>query len=185
MFIIREKSASERQQYTPVSPAELIPKILDNENLLEHLKAIQAEDTHYLKQGSENYKIIFQSKVQEQGFNFPYQIGTNGNNPNMADEVEVDVLPGDIVVLGTDGIFDNMHRSTFLKCFEAMKGRGEIEPESLARALADEAFRFSLEEGFLSPFTFSALLGVGAFYKGGKSDDITVAVGVVRARGEC
>ena len=61
----------------------------------------------------ESYKIIFESAAQQRGFNFPYQLGwgKNGDQPILATEFNHQVKDGDIIILGTDGVFDNLSPS--------------------------------------------------------------------------
>ena len=52
-------------------------------------------------------------QVQQHAFNMPYQLASarllpEADAPEDADVYELDVEPGDVVVLGTDGLFDNM-----------------------------------------------------------------------------
>lgn len=56
------------------------------------------------------YQVIFESKSQQRRFNFPMQLGwnTNGDNPRVAKNEEHDVNSGDLVILGTDGVLDNL-----------------------------------------------------------------------------
>jgi protein phosphatase PTC7 len=58
-----------------------------------------------------NKKLMYKSPVQQHNFNCPYQLGNHKNSyrPCSATEVKVEVVPGDIIVLGTDGLMDNMH----------------------------------------------------------------------------
>lgn len=57
-----------------------------------------------------NYFIVFQSKSQQRRFNFPMQLGwnLNGDNPNVAVNASHDVSHDDIVIVGTDGLLDNL-----------------------------------------------------------------------------
>ena len=56
------------------------------------------------------YEVVFQSKSQQRRFNFPYQLGweQNGDHPESALNLSHDVKHQDIVVLGTDGVLDNL-----------------------------------------------------------------------------
>ncbi|KAF5186193.1 phosphatase PTC7-like protein [Thalictrum thalictroides] len=56
------------------------------------------------------HKCIYCSPVQHQGFNnCPYQLGNavKCDSPSLAEVLEVAIEVGDIVVAGTDGLFDN------------------------------------------------------------------------------
>jgi serine/threonine protein phosphatase PrpC len=53
------------------------------------------------------------AQVQQHSFNLPYQLASPELLPeaDTADDAavyEIDALPGDILILGTDGLFDNM-----------------------------------------------------------------------------
>ena len=52
---------------------------------------------------------IFRSKEQTHGFNFPYQIGSGGDDPEKAETQLHSVDHNDILVVGTDGLFDNLY----------------------------------------------------------------------------
>lgn len=52
-------------------------------------------------------------QAQQHSFNCPFQLASQkrypeANSPDDADVYEVSLLPGDILVLGSDGLFDNM-----------------------------------------------------------------------------
>ena len=58
-------------------------------------------------------KIIFSSPVMEHYFNCPRQLANpkkvrEGDTPAIAQEDELELKKGDVVVLATDGVFDNM-----------------------------------------------------------------------------
>lgn len=60
--------------------------------------------------GKDKLEIVYESKEQQHAFNFPFQVGTNGDPPSSAEVNAHNVLNGDIIILGTDGLWDNMHR---------------------------------------------------------------------------
>ncbi|KAG5623792.1 hypothetical protein H5410_009010 [Solanum commersonii] len=55
--------------------------------------------------------IVYKSKVQQSRFNCPFQLGngSTSDDPNIAEKISVTVIAGDVTVLGTDGLFDNVH----------------------------------------------------------------------------
>lgn len=65
---------------------------------------------------------IFRSKEQQYSFNFPYQCGTNCDLPYAAFDTEHSVAARDIVVMGTDGVFDNVYDSDLEPCLLNHKG---------------------------------------------------------------
>ena len=53
-------------------------------------------------------EVVFRSKEQQYSFNFPYQCGTNCDPPSYADSNSHSVKDGDILLLASDGVFDNV-----------------------------------------------------------------------------
>jgi len=58
-------------------------------------------------QVGQNLTTVYRSKEQQKRFNFPYQIGTGGDDPSTAIDKDVAVQHNDIIVMGSDGVFDN------------------------------------------------------------------------------
>ena len=132
----------------------------------------------------ENPRILYESKEQQHSFNFPFQVGTNGDDPEKAEANAHKVEHGDILVVGSDGLWDNLHRG---KIVDLVRGftRGEnhqIKDATLiAECLAKEAEKQSYLQHYMSPFAEGARAH-GYAYSGGKPDDITVIVGQVELR---
>ena len=119
--------------------------------------------------------IVFRSEEQQHSFNFPYQVGTNGDNPATAVVQSHDLLLDDIVLLGTDGVFDNLFNLDIIKDLEGFLAGNEFDATLLAQTIAKSAFAKSLDPKWQSPFAVNAK-GSGYRFKGGKSDDITVII---------
>jgi len=119
--------------------------------------------------------IFYRSKEQQHGFNFPYQVGTDGDSPLTAVEFSHQLMYGDIVVVGSDGMFDNLYDETTLEEVEKLK---DTTPGDIARRLAQLSFKLSLNRKYFSPFA-KAGRESNFPYMGGKSDDIAVVVGIV------
>jgi protein phosphatase PTC7 len=119
--------------------------------------------------------IYQRSDEQQHGFNFPYQVGTDGDSPSTALEFSHRVRHGDIVIVASDGMFDNLYDNTTLEEVENLK---TSPPVIIARRLAQLAFKLSLNRKYLSPFAASAKKSKVSFM-GGKSDDIAVVVAFV------
>ncbi|KAM6573904.1 hypothetical protein CsatA_022231 [Cannabis sativa] len=118
-----------------------------------------------------NDKLVYRSKTQLVEFNVPYQLGNSEgyDTPDSAGTMEITVVPKDVIVLGTDGLFDNMFVSDIedvLKMFFSMGS---------AFWLAEFSRRYSLMKDRKSPFS-EAATKAGRSYTGGKFDDITVIV---------
>mmetsp|Transcript_18401 Transcript_18401/g.49829 ORF Transcript_18401/g.49829 Transcript_18401/m.49829 type:complete len:196 (-) Transcript_18401:114-701(-) len=125
--------------------------------------------------------VAFRSPQQLRGFNAPYQLGrapdspedspdSRFETPQDADLVRVPVRDGDLVVLATDGLFDNMPEHEVLDVVEAGEGRDEAW---LSAALAQRAQELSLDKDVDSPFAILAKDN-DILWGGGRPDDITV-----------
>ncbi|KAH6809203.1 hypothetical protein C2S51_026986 [Perilla frutescens var. frutescens] len=126
---------------------------------------------------------IYRSPVQQHEFNMPYQlgIGSSPDGPVEAAEMVVEVESGDIIVVGTDGLFDNV----FPEDVEATVNRCLKDGTPLAmvaRELAKTALHNSLKRDTVSPYEVAAY-EAGVAHSGGKPDDITVVVAYVLPMG--
>ncbi|KAI9165800.1 hypothetical protein LWI28_020758 [Acer negundo] len=122
-----------------------------------------------------NSECIFQSPIQQHGFNHPYQLGCTSrfsDSVDIAMEIVVPVQSGDIVVAGTDGLLDNMFPSEIEQIITKAQDQ---TPAHLALTIADYALYNSLDRFSESPFSRAAYFA-GKKHVGGKIDDITVVV---------
>ena len=93
---------------------------------------------------------IFQSVDLIHDFNLPYQVGTQGDDPRKA-HCESHVLhPGDLIILATDGLWDNIVPDEMKRIIEfCMKANAETTSSLLneiAKTLATAARRNSVDE---------------------------------------
>ena len=122
--------------------------------------------------------VVGRSEEVLHGFNFPFQLGTNGDDPSKAKILSHDLENGDLVVMFTDGFCDNVHDDQALALVTHFVGQKSGKIEELAESLAKKALEQSRNRRFASPFSLRA--GKEGFYHlGGKEDDITVLVGEV------
>ncbi|KAI9327062.1 phosphatase 2C-like domain-containing protein [Zopfochytrium polystomum] len=134
-------------------------------------------------------EAIFRSEEQQHSFNFPYQLGTGSRDtPGDALAYLIKVREGDLVVLGTDGIFDNVFDDEILEIVKktaasaapALLHRPRIDPQRTADALLAKAREVAEDSKFgNSPFQARAIQE-GLYYQGGKLDDATVLTGLIR-----
>ncbi|KAM3136721.1 hypothetical protein pb186bvf_011166 [Paramecium bursaria] len=137
----------------------------------------------YRKKENE-YELLFKSEEQQRSFNFPLQIGSEGDSPTVAKQEKHDVLSvqkivycfqGDLIVLGTDGLFDNIQAKQILIIINDHIKSSGLNPQALSQSIAEYAYRLSLDKNYNSPFAQNAYKH-RLHFKGGKSDDITVVV---------
>lgn len=123
-----------------------------------------------------NGALVYRSKEQQHDFNFPFQLGEGSDDtPAVATTRTVSVEPGDLVIVGSDGLFDNMHEESITSIVGVHTNIDEIA-DRLAKLASINANNVS----FMSPFAVNALRYGYTGMIGGKLDDITVVVGVVR-----
>ncbi|PNW81687.1 hypothetical protein CHLRE_06g256300v5 [Chlamydomonas reinhardtii] len=122
-------------------------------------------------------KVAFHTPQQQHGFNFPYQIGSAdsmSDSPSSAQRFEVAVQPGDLLVLGTDGLWDNCFDEEVASVLKYC-GEQKMEVAKMAQVLAHYARHRASDSKFASPFAYAAFQA-GYAYMGGKMDDITVVI---------
>ena len=124
------------------------------------------------------YTTVYKSKEQQHSFNFPFQIGENGDDPSKSIANEHKLNKKDIVILGTDGLFDNVYPEDLEQLVNETLANGKYDSAGLAKAIAEQAFKNSIDTVNISPFAENAR-NAGLRFSGGKSDDITVVVGRV------
>ncbi|GAV67380.1 SpoIIE domain-containing protein [Cephalotus follicularis] len=123
-------------------------------------------------------QCVYKSPIQQHGFNHPYQLGNSkkSDTPVCADEIKVQVENGDVIVAGSDGLFDNMYPHEIVGILGLVEGYAF--PEQLAWMIAESASSNSHDKDLYSPFA-KANEEAGFHYLGGKIDDITVVVGQI------
>lgn len=131
-----------------------------------------------------NEEILLQSSEHQHQFNFPYQLGRNKygephgeDRPSDAEIYQITLEKGDVVVMGSDGLLDNVWPKEILDYIN----KQPRNPIALADGLASMAYHASQQDDNFVPFFHRAKEeGVQfASYRGGKEDDITVLVGIV------
>ncbi|MED6146673.1 hypothetical protein PIB30_036751 [Stylosanthes scabra] len=120
---------------------------------------------------------VFRSPVQQHGFNFTYQLGTNGDLPSSGQVFTIAVAPGDVIVAGTDGLFDNLYNNE-ITAVVVHAVRAGFGPQVTAQKIAALARQRALDKNRQTPFS-TAAQDAGIRYYGGKLDDTTVVVSYI------
>ncbi|XP_059638619.1 probable protein phosphatase 2C 55 [Cornus florida] len=126
-------------------------------------------------------EVIYQSQVQQHRFNCPYQpqLGKNNDSPVSAQELTVSVKLEDVIVAGSDGLFDNMHTSEI----EELVKHGVEEdytPQQLVWSLAWFAHSCSFDRLSSSPFEIAAQEARMEYMGGTCNDAFVQEVGASR-----
>ncbi|CAD7953288.1 unnamed protein product [Amoebophrya sp. A25] len=129
---------------------------------------------------SEN-RIIFKSEEQCHDFNFPKQLGTNSDDmPEHCDVHSVKVELGDIILVATDGVFDNLFDEDIVQKIS----NSNLTIDERNTELVKSAFILSLDPHYKSPFAVrerehaiqTKQDGTRPPYNGGKPDDISAVL---------
>lgn len=91
----------------------------------------------------------------------------------MGQNIQQKVREGDILVVASDGLYDNMADSDLVNIVSS-----EEDPMTLAETLGTMASKRGIDKSFSSPFMMAAQKA-GVNWEGGKADDITVVVAKV------
>lgn len=121
-------------------------------------------------------KVILSSTIQQHRFNTPYQLGNQSDDlPEIADIKQITLKPGDYIVLGTDGLFDNLYDSEILQALSEIPIESSIQ--TMAESIALKAYEVSKSNQVKIPFNEMAEHHFGmSYWENGKQDDITVIV---------
>jgi len=138
---------------------------------------------------SGSWVVVHQSKEQQHYFNCPRQLGTNStDSPLDADQYILDCLPGDLIVMATDGMYDNVSPEEVCDILSNLDFKTEIDDVcndidevlgKTAHVLALEASEAQADRERMTPFAVSARAH-GFNFAGGKPDDITIVVSLVQ-----
>jgi len=139
-----------------------------------HMRSVNLGDSGFAV--LRNRTMFFKSPAQQHSFNFPYQLGSGKDNdsPALADLYELELKAGDIVVLGTDGLFDNVFENDMITVLDEGRKKG-MPPQEAARNLALFAQELGSSSVIRSPFSIAAARD-GYLFVGGKLDDTSVIV---------
>jgi len=168
-------------------------------------------------------KIVHKTREQQHMFNCPFQLTrlpqpedfdsvlaegktaliqavksnrfAHQDGPDDADLYSCRLREGDLLLLGTDGLFDNIHDQELCELLSQVVSPLEVggpcgsdpkeftDPNIIASAIAMAAFHRSKDRSARTPFTLHAK-DAGLYHVGGKMDDITVvAAWAVRRSG--
>ena len=137
-----------------------------------------------------NGKIVHRSSEQTHCFNTPFQLSLPPSRmkhsvltdpPESADKYEFKVEDGDVIILATDGLFDNVPDRLLVKEINSIKGctNDQVKIQECCNTIAFIARNLSRDEYVLSPFARNAILNGYVGMRGGKEDDITVVLAAV------
>eukprot|EP00112_Aurelia_sp_Birch-Aquarium-sp1_P023253 Seg685.10 transcript_id=Seg685.10/GoldUCD/mRNA.D3Y31 product="Protein phosphatase PTC7" protein_id=Seg685.10/GoldUCD/D3Y31 len=135
-------------------------------------------------------KVLYRSSEQQHYFNTPYQLASPPPDQegtviqDSIDEADQSTIPleeDDVIVLGSDGLFDNLSTQQIGREILQLKDTSKESLQYLANCLAGKARKLAYDPNYLSPFAVNARKA-GIEIRGGKPDDITVLISLVSSR---
>lgn len=111
----------------------------------------------------------------------PYQLSEDSpDQPKDGTKLNVELVSGDVVIMGSDGIFDNVDDDTIL---DLVAKAPAIKPTPFAKKICDVSRKASLDKNSPTPYSKQAKRRGDADYKdglGGKLDDVSCIVVVCK-----
>eukprot|EP00842_Homolaphlyctis_polyrhiza_P006903 jgi/Hompol1/801/HPOL_005446-RA len=133
--------------------------------------------------------LVFTNSEQQHSFNFPYQLGTPDPNtppdkPSDAQSFEITVQEEDTIILASDGLYDNVYDSEIIRTavrFWRPDSHDGFYLEVTSHALLARALE-TARDPYASnvPFRHRAQIEGVRTQGGGKLDDVTVIVAVIK-----
>ncbi|XP_065830409.1 protein phosphatase PTC7 homolog [Oscarella lobularis] len=130
--------------------------------------------------------IVSSSAAQMHALNYPYQLtilpekirskGISLLSPAAADSSSFQLESGDIVVVATDGLYNNLHREQIENYASLVEVVDDDSLKRLAKILVTEARTLSFDSKYFSPFAEESTRVYSQRCLGGKPDDVTVIV---------
>ena len=133
-------------------------------------------------------EVAHRSPHQEHEFGRPFQLGHHdaSDHPRDAMLTTFPLEPGDVIVMGSDGLWDNLSESEILELVEQafnstgyQRGLGAESRAAAARAsgaVVSAAYAASMDKRRTTPYSLAATENFDMVYSGGKKDDITAVV---------
>lgn len=134
------------------------------------------------------FEVFFKSDEQTHGFNIPYQVGREGDDPKTAIIKKHKVEKNDLIILASDGLWDNLEVKDILGIVNKISQKREsvsLDTKYLAEVLSSKAEKYSRDPNHCSPFVKRAFEQGRRGIYGGKPDDITIIIAQIVQETRC
>ncbi|KAG1673491.1 Protein phosphatase PTC7 [Nymphon striatum] len=132
-------------------------------------------------------EVLHRSEEQIHYFNTPHQLSQPpsdqsfqvlSDSPDTADTSSFKVQEGDLILLATDGLFDNVPDNMIINELSKLKDCNREKIQATVNSLALQARVLAFDSSYMSPFSKRAQQhGINTI--GGKPDDITIILALV------
>ncbi|PIN12199.1 Serine/threonine protein phosphatase [Handroanthus impetiginosus] len=125
--------------------------------------ALTDEGLHAINLGDSGFMVVrdgctvFKSPSQQHDFNFTYQLecGNDGDLPSSGQVFTIPVAPGDVIIAGTDGLFDNLYNND-ITAVVVHAVRAGFGPQVTAQKIAALARQRAQDKNRQTPFSTAA-----------------------------
>ncbi|KAL0872666.1 hypothetical protein Bca101_022371 [Brassica carinata] len=126
-----------------------------------------------------NRTVLQKSSPMFHHFCFPLHITQGDDILKLSEVYHVNLEEGDVVLLATDGLFDNLYEKEIVSIVCRLLEQG-LEPQRIAELLAAKAQEVGRSETERTPFADAAKEEGHDGYRGGKLDAVTIIVSLVK-----
>nr|KJB32025.1 hypothetical protein B456_005G218800 [Gossypium raimondii] len=112
---------------------------------------------------------------------FPVQIARGDQPSDFVEVYKVDLYEKDVIITATDGLFDNLYERDIVSIVSKSL-QESLRPQEIAELLATRAQEVGQLSLVRSPFSDEVQAAGYVGYRGGKLDDVTVIVSLVKRR---
>lgn len=121
-------------------------------------------------------KIVSRSRDNVHFFGCPYQLAVDSpDTTSDSTQMNVEIIPGDIILMGSDGVFDNLDEPALIEAVESVPPKAPL----MAKSVAKMSRKVSLDTEAKTPYAKEAKKNRVEEYAsglGGKVDDISCVV---------
>lgn len=128
-----------------------------------------------------NGAVFEKSSPMVHEFNFPVHIERGDDPSKLIEGYKIDLDEGDVIVIATDGLFDNLYEHEIASIVSKTLEAG-FKPQDTAKFLAKRAQEVAPSSSLRSPFADAAQAAGYVGYAGGKLDDVVVIVSLVQKK---
>merc|ERR1712144_65522 len=128
--------------------------------------------------GDSGFIVVREKQVL---FKSPYQVSSlpkYSDNPMSAQTFNLEVAPGDTLILATDGMLDNLYPEEVASIVHEAKANG-MKPGELAHVISKITMEVAADTKRDTPFSYGARQVGFPHEFGGKMDDVTVVVSYI------
>ena len=126
-------------------------------------------------------KITAKTREISHYWECPYQLSEDSpDQPKDGTKLNVELIPGDVIIMGSDGVFDNVNDGILL---DLVAESSVVRPTSLAKKICDVSRKISLDKTAVTPYSLQARRRGDADYRdglGGKVDDVSCIIVVCK-----